>query len=146
MVKPGSVRHRRRPEPQGRPWRGRPFSWQFTTPDLITLLASRVLIGLGTSCAYPTTMLLISRRAREAGLDRPPGGVLGGLQTAGTATASLGLHVRPVLPGAPEQLGTASGLSRTLRPTAAPTVVDLQAGSPAHSDTAITWLHRQAAL
>src|SRR5580700_10903816 len=27
--------------------------------DLLTLLASRVLIGLGTSCAYPTAMLLI---------------------------------------------------------------------------------------
>jgi MFS family permease len=30
--------------------------------DLLTLLASRVLIGLGTSCAYPTAMLLIRRR------------------------------------------------------------------------------------
>ncbi|HYB28873.1 MAG TPA: MFS transporter [Solirubrobacteraceae bacterium] len=27
--------------------------------DLITLLISRVLIGLGTSCTYPTAMLLI---------------------------------------------------------------------------------------
>jgi MFS family permease len=27
--------------------------------DLITLVVSRVLIGLGTSCAYPTAMLLI---------------------------------------------------------------------------------------
>jgi MFS family permease len=67
--------------------------------DLITLLVSRVLIGLGTSCAYPTAMLLIRRRAREAGLDRPPGGVLGGLQIAGIATASLGLPVGGVLVG-----------------------------------------------
>jgi MFS family permease len=68
--------------------------------DLLTLLASRVLIGLGTSCAYPTAMLLISRRARDAGLDKPPGGVLGGLQIAGTATASLGLPVGGALVGA----------------------------------------------
>jgi MFS family permease len=66
---------------------------------LITLLISRVLIGLGTSCAYPTAMLLIRRRAREAGLDKPPGGVLGGLQIAGIATASLGLPVGGVLVG-----------------------------------------------
>ncbi|HTU04515.1 MAG TPA: MFS transporter, partial [Trebonia sp.] len=59
--------------------------------DLLTLLVSRVLIGLGTSCAYPTAMLLIRRRAQDAGLDKPPGGVLGGLQIAGIATASLGL-------------------------------------------------------
>ena len=67
--------------------------------DLLTLLVSRVLIGLGTSCAYPTAMLLIRHRARDAGLDRPPGGVLGGLQIAGTATASLGLPVGGVLVG-----------------------------------------------
>jgi MFS family permease len=67
--------------------------------DLITLLISRVLIGLGTSCAYPTAMLLIRRRARDAGLDNPPGGVLGGLQIAGIATASLGLPVGGLLVG-----------------------------------------------
>ncbi|MFB7510127.1 MFS transporter [Streptomyces broussonetiae] len=43
--------------------------------DLITLLIGRVPIGLGTSCACPTAMLLIRRRARAAGLDRPPGAV-----------------------------------------------------------------------
>jgi MFS family permease len=68
--------------------------------DLVTLLASRVLIGLGTSCAYPTAMLLIRRRAREAGLEKPPGGVLGGLQIAGIATASLGLPIGGALVGA----------------------------------------------
>lgn len=67
--------------------------------DLLTLLISRVLIGLGTSCAYPTAMLLIRRRARDAGLDKPPGGVLGGLMIAGIATASLGLPVGGVLVG-----------------------------------------------
>jgi MFS family permease len=68
--------------------------------DLLTLLTSRVLIGLGTSCAYPTAMLLIRQRARDAGLDKPPGGVLGGLQIAGIATASLGLPLGGVLVGA----------------------------------------------
>ncbi|CAL9330053.1 MFS transporter [Streptomyces sp. enrichment culture] len=66
-------------------------------PDLLTLLISRVLIGIGTSCAYPTAMLLIRKRAREAGLEQPPGGVLGGLQIAGVATASLGLPVGGLL-------------------------------------------------
>jgi MFS family permease len=68
--------------------------------DLGTLLISRVLIGLGTSCAYPTAMLLIRRRAQDAGLEKPPGGVLGGLQIAGIATASLGLPLGGVLVGA----------------------------------------------
>jgi MFS family permease len=67
--------------------------------DLITLLVSRVLIGLGTSCAYPTAMLLIRRRAKDAGLDKPPGGVLGGLVISGLATASLGLPLGGVLVG-----------------------------------------------
>ncbi|KAA9148178.1 MFS transporter [Amycolatopsis acidicola] len=65
--------------------------------DLLTLLISRVLIGLGTSCAYPTAMVLIRERARDAGLDQPPGAVLGGLQIAGVATASLGLPVGGLL-------------------------------------------------
>jgi MFS family permease len=68
--------------------------------DLVTLLVSRVLIGLGTSCAYPTAMLLIRRRARDAGLDKPPGGVLGGLMISGLATASLGLPLGGALVGA----------------------------------------------
>lgn len=68
--------------------------------NLLTLLVSRVLIGLGTSCAYPTAMLLIRKRAREAGMKQPPGGVLGGLQIAGTATASLGLPVGGLVVGA----------------------------------------------
>jgi MFS family permease len=67
---------------------------------LAVLLISRVLIGLGTSCAYPTAMLLIRRRAREAGLAQPPGAVLGGLQIAGIATAALGLPLGGVLVGA----------------------------------------------
>ncbi|GAA3546008.1 MFS transporter [Amycolatopsis ultiminotia] len=65
--------------------------------DLLTLLISRVLIGLGTSCAYPTAMLLIRKRARAAGMQQPPGLVLGGLQIAGVATASLGLPIGGLL-------------------------------------------------
>ncbi|WP_030184790.1 MFS transporter, partial [Streptomyces sp. NRRL S-813] len=65
--------------------------------NLLTLLISRILIGIGTSCAYPTAMLLIRKRARETGLEQPPGGVLGGLQIAGVATASLGLPVGGLL-------------------------------------------------
>jgi MFS family permease len=65
--------------------------------DLTMLLIARVLIGLGTSCAYPTAMMLIQRRAKAAGMENPPGGVLGGLQIAGIATAALGLPIGGVL-------------------------------------------------
>jgi MFS family permease len=65
--------------------------------DLAMLLISRVLLGLGTSCAYPTAMLLIRRRAQHAGMKQPPGGVLGGLMISGIATASLGLPIGGLL-------------------------------------------------
>jgi len=65
--------------------------------NLLMLLVSRVLIGLGTSCAYPTAMLLIRRRAQGAGMAQPPGGVLGGLMISGIATASLGLPIGGLL-------------------------------------------------
>jgi MFS family permease len=61
------------------------------------LIIGRALIGLGTSCAYPTAMILIRRRATEAGLDGPPSNILGGLQIAGLTTASLGLPLGGVL-------------------------------------------------
>jgi MFS family permease len=65
--------------------------------NLPVVLIARVLIGLGTSCAYPSAMMLIQRRAKSAGLEKPPGGVLGGLQIAGLATAALGLPIGGVL-------------------------------------------------
>ncbi len=65
--------------------------------NLLMLLIARVLIGLGTSCAYPTAMLLIQRRAAAVGMEKPPGGVLGGLQIAGIATAALGLPIGGIL-------------------------------------------------
>jgi MFS family permease len=65
--------------------------------NLPMLLTARVLIGLGSSCAYPTAMMLIQRRAATAGMTKPPGGVLGGLQIAGLATAALGLPLGGIL-------------------------------------------------
>ena len=65
--------------------------------DLTTLVVARVLIGVGTSAGYPSAMLLIRRRADAAGLDAPPGSVLGGLMIAGAATAAVGLPIGGVL-------------------------------------------------
>lgn len=65
--------------------------------DLTTLVVARVLIGVGSSAVYPSAMALIRRRAHTAGLVAPPGGVLGGLVIAGSATAALGLPIGGVL-------------------------------------------------
>ncbi len=58
--------------------------------SLAILVVARVLIGVGTSAGYPAAMVLIRRRAESAGLDAPPGGVLGGIAIAGTVTAAVG--------------------------------------------------------
>jgi predicted MFS family arabinose efflux permease len=58
--------------------------------NLAMLTVARVLIGVGTSAAFPCAMVMIQRRAQDAGLDAPPGGVLGGLAIAGMATAAIG--------------------------------------------------------
>ncbi|WP_372564987.1 MFS transporter [Streptomyces aureus] len=58
--------------------------------NLAMLTVARVLIGVGTSAAFPCAMVMIRRRAQGAGLDAPPGGVLGGLAIAGMATAAVG--------------------------------------------------------
>jgi MFS family permease len=65
--------------------------------SLTILVIARVLIGVGTSGGYPSAMLMIRRRAESVGLDAPPGGVLGGLQIAGTAAVALGLPLGGVL-------------------------------------------------
>ncbi len=65
--------------------------------DLTTLIVARVLIGIGTSTAYPSAMLLVRRRATRAGMDAPPGGVLGGLVIAGMVTPALGLPIGGIL-------------------------------------------------
>jgi MFS family permease len=67
--------------------------------NLATLIAARVLIGIGSSAGYPPAMLLIRRRAQRAGLKAPPGGVLGSLQIAALVTATLGLPLGGVLVG-----------------------------------------------
>lgn len=65
--------------------------------SLMMLIVSRVLIGIGTSTAYPSAMLLIRRQAESAGMSNPPGNVLGALQIAGVVTAALGLPIGGVL-------------------------------------------------
>jgi len=65
--------------------------------NLPELMVARVLIGIGTSAGYPSAMLLIRRRADEAGLDAPPGSVLGSLVIAGIVTAAIGLPLGGVL-------------------------------------------------
>ena len=66
---------------------------------LPTLVVARVLIGLGTSTGYPAAMLLIRRRATAAGLQSPPGTVLGGLAIAGAVTVAIGPAVGGLLVG-----------------------------------------------
>ncbi|MFD8744232.1 MFS transporter [Streptomyces sp. NPDC059616] len=68
--------------------------------NLAVLTVARVLIGLGTSAGFPCAMVMIRRRAERAGLDGPPGGVLGGLAIAGMATAAIGPPIGGLLVGA----------------------------------------------
>ncbi|HUZ18171.1 MAG TPA: MFS transporter, partial [Spirochaetia bacterium] len=64
------------------------------------LIVSRVFIGLGSSTAYPSAMVIVRRRAAAAAMSEPPGGVLGGLAIAGMAVAALGLPLGGLLVGA----------------------------------------------
>ena len=65
--------------------------------NLTMLVVSRILIGVRTSSAYPSAMLLIRRRAESSGMLKPPGNVLGALQIAGVVTAAVGLPIGGVL-------------------------------------------------
>jgi MFS family permease len=65
--------------------------------NLLELVVARVLIGVGTSAGYPSAMLLIRRRSDQAGLDAPPGSVLGALVIAGMVTAAIGLPIGGLL-------------------------------------------------
>ncbi|QFZ73058.1 MFS transporter [Streptomyces fagopyri] len=67
--------------------------------NLATLTVARVLIGIGTSAAFPCAMVLIRRRAQEAGADAPPGAVLGGIAIAGMATVAVGPPIGGLLVG-----------------------------------------------
>jgi MFS family permease len=63
-------------------------------PSLGLLVVVRVLIGIGTSAAYPAAMAMV--RAQSQRLDQPtPGRVLGTLSIAGLTSATIG----PVLGG-----------------------------------------------
>ncbi|MBV9450813.1 MAG: MFS transporter [Streptosporangiaceae bacterium] len=59
--------------------------WASLTP----LIAARIIIGLGTSAAYPAAVALI-RRQSERLSQRTPGRVLGALATAGQVTMAVG--------------------------------------------------------
>ena len=61
--------------------------------NLTMLILSRVLIGIGTSTAYPSSMLIIRQRAESGGLSEPPGSVLGSLQIAALITSIIGLPI-----------------------------------------------------
>ncbi|HSZ39105.1 MAG TPA: MFS transporter [Trebonia sp.] len=68
-------------------------------PNLMTLIISRVVIGVGTSAGYPSAMVLVRRRAAWAGLDAPPGNVLGGLAIVGLTLIAVGPPIGGVLVG-----------------------------------------------
>ena len=71
-----------------------------------TVVLARIFIGLGSSSAYPSAMLLIKRRATQAGLLQPPGGVLGGLAITGMAVATVGLPLGGLIVGTVGWRGT----------------------------------------
>ncbi|WP_196590152.1 MFS transporter [Pectinatus frisingensis] len=61
------------------------------------LIIARIFIGIGTSTAYPSAMLIIHDRTKKAALQAPPGRVLGWLQVTGVATAAIGLPIGGLL-------------------------------------------------
>ena len=58
-------------------------------PSLGVLVGARVILGLGTSAAYPAAMAMVRRQAERLRRD-PPGSVLGALAVAGQATMAVG--------------------------------------------------------
>lgn len=62
------------------------------------LVVSRVLIGAGTSAAYPTAMALVRRRADALGLG-VPSTILGGFSIAAQVTIVVGLPLGGLLTG-----------------------------------------------
>jgi MFS family permease len=67
-------------------------------PNLWTLVVVRVLIGIGTSAAYPSAMALV--RAQSQRLNRPvPGNVLSGLTLASLVSAAVGPALGGLLVG-----------------------------------------------
>ena len=61
-----------------------------TAQGLVQLIVSRVLIGLGTSCGYPAAMLMVRRKALDAGLVEPPAAMLSTLAMVGLVLIAVG--------------------------------------------------------
>lgn len=68
-------------------------------PDLLWLLVSRALIGIGSSAAYPSGMAMIRTRADRTGTG-VPSRVIGNFSIAAQLTAIVGLPIGGVLMGA----------------------------------------------
>ena len=58
-------------------------------PSLGVLVAARVVLGAGTSAAYPAATAMVRRQAQRLRAE-PPGSVLGALAVAGQATMAVG--------------------------------------------------------
>lgn len=67
-------------------------------PSFAFLVASRALIGIGTSAAYPTAMALVRKRADELKVG-VPNSVLGSFSIASQVTMVIGLPLGGVLAG-----------------------------------------------
>src|SRR6202035_165132 len=90
--------------------------------NLAVLVVARAAIGVGTSCGYPTAMVIIRRRSHQAGLSEPPGSVLGSLAIAGSATVAIGPPIGGLLVGG---LGWRSAFLLNIPLTAAALVMTL---------------------
>lgn len=67
--------------------------------NLPTLVAARVILGVGTSAGYPTAMVIVRRWAAEHE-SAQPGGTLGALAIAAQVTSALGLPLGGLLAAA----------------------------------------------
>jgi MFS family permease len=68
-------------------------------PNLPTLVAARVILGIGTSAGYPTAMVIVRRWAAEHA-EAETGGTLGALAIAAQVTSALGLPLGGLLAAA----------------------------------------------
>jgi MFS family permease len=73
--------------------------------DLGTLVAARVLLGLGTCAGYPSAMYLVRSEARRTGQDSPAG-ILTVLSLANQTVSVLGPTLGGLLIGTPGWRGT----------------------------------------
>ncbi|MFT8917300.1 MAG: MFS transporter [Oenococcus sp.] len=65
--------------------------------NLISLIISRVIIGIGTSAGYPSAMFMVRARAKKAGMINAPGGVLAALAVVGLTFIAVGPPIGGVL-------------------------------------------------